>query len=138
MRNRKLLTKVFACAIGVFLFLALFFPFLDFLVDKIDVMLEEHIQEIIFDTSREQALMDLSSLRGRVEELQILYSGGKITANGATARLQVLSFFQNSANPYLADFTVTITSSDVGDICKEIILQIDQRISYIRFESGVA
>lgn len=105
----------------------------DNIANKLGEIFSTQVEDVIKETAREEALMELSQLRGRVEQLIRFYTSGKVSDSTISYELNYISFYQNSANPYTQDFAITITASDIGEVCEEILSQIDDQIYKIRF-----
>lgn len=83
-----------------------------------------------FDTvDREQALIELSTLRGRVLEIQVLYASGSSDEDLLMEHLEIITSFE-SAIGY--DFVFETNSSEIGAVCVELLTQIDDQIDIIQ------
>ncbi|MGN1269924.1 MAG: hypothetical protein ACI4UU_03545 [Clostridia bacterium] len=91
------------------------------------------MQEIFMESSQEHAIMELYEIRGRVEQISTFDIFTNISDSTLMSELKRISSFQNSINPFLKDFSITVTSSEVRDVCEEIIQQIDDQINTIKF-----
>ena len=93
--------------------------------------LDDHQQRL----DREAAIRTLSRIQGEVQEIYYLCLSNP-TPEMKTVferHLKELEFF-SSDNPYLKDFKFSITNSEPFYICKEITLQIDERLYEIIYD----
>lgn len=123
--NLFLIVIVLAMIVGI---LFLFYSFVD---KAIDEKFNSQIEEVMGNTYKQQAIMDLCEIRGRVNQIKRLYPS-KANENTLMNELKYISSYQNSNNPYLRNFSITITSSDVGEVCEEILSQINAQIDFIK------
>lgn len=92
----------------------------------------QHIEEIFDDVDRESAILVLSELRGRILEIESL-SHNDIAQTVMLNELENLTAHPHYTNPYVEDFTFNIPStSNVGELCEELISQIDDQLNVIR------
>lgn len=130
--KRRVASKLFLLVIVLAMTLGpLFLSYNYYLNKKFDEKFSAQIQEIVGNTYQQQAIMDLCEIRGRVNQLKKLYSSN-VNENTLMNEIKYISSFQNSNNPYLKDFTITFTSSNVGEICEEILAQINMQIDFIK------
>lgn len=103
--------------------------------------IRQSIEREFDEMNKNFAIAKLCELRGRVKEIQYLgyYSAAHTDKMEEllSKELQEISQF-DSQNQYLEDFSISISSSDIGDICEEITLQIDKRLGTIKYGEGDA
>ena len=81
---------------------------------------------------RLMAIMELSELKGRLQEIEEISQMGVLSSTLRDKIEEITNkHFQNS---YLADFIFSIPNSpNIGTICEDLILQIDDQIYMLRF-----
>lgn len=97
----------------------------------LDEKFDTQVQEIVGNVYQQQAIMDLCEVKGRVDQVKKLYPS-KVNEDILMNELKYISSFQDSNNPYLKDFKITITSSNVGEVCEEVLSQIKAQIDFIK------
>lgn len=94
--------------------------------------LSADVSVVLDETNKDTAVKHLSVLRGRLVEIQILSHYD--IQNALMNEINTISSYQDFANPYLKDFKFVVpNSSNIGEICEELISQIDDQVSIIRF-----
>lgn len=97
---------------------------------------QEAITELeeAFDSAKRSSAVDiLNQRKGQIEEIHVLdYKG--VPRDILREELQRLCLFDYFTNPYLKDIVLyEPETSDIGDICEEIISQIDDHIHRIKY-----
>lgn len=105
-----------------------------FFNQKLDEKFDTQVQEIVGNVYQQQAIMDLCEVKGRVDQVKKLYPS-KVNEDTLMNELKYISSFQDSNNPYLKDFKITITSSNVGEVCEEVLSQIKAQIDFIKLST---
>lgn len=108
--------------------------------DKVQAMLDE-IQAELEISNKNAAIKELSELKGRVTEIMYLnWSYAAQTSEMNKKFLEHLEDISNftSINKQLEGFELTITESEVGAICEELISQIDEELSAIIYGTNGA
>lgn len=98
--------------------------------------LRQSIEREFDEIDKNFAIAELYELRGRVKEINYLnYSSAAHTAEMDQKLLEHLKDIAefDSKNQYLEDFSIIISTSDIGDICEEITSQIDKRLDTIKY-----
>ena len=105
----------------------------DHLTKKETEKWQQEMQEIFDQNDREFAIMELSELHGRVEEIQTI----SWSLEGQTQKmkeelrkeLEEIERFKNTNNKYLNDFIIEVKDHrlSIDDICEEILTQIDEK-----------
>ena len=99
------------------------------------------------DNDRDYAIIELGSLRGRVEEIKKIYNDYMETVENQDkeefyskelyylkCELQEIAKYKPLLpNKYLNDLNFVITKTDVGEICNELFSQISKKINNIRY-----
>lgn len=94
--------------------------------------LSADVSVVLDETNKDTAVKHLSVLRGRLVEIQILSHYD--IQNALMHEINAIATYQDIANPYLKDFKFVVpNSSNIGEICEELISQIDDQVSIIRF-----
>lgn len=94
---------------------------------------QQEMQEIFDQYDREFAIMELSELHGRVEEIQriswSLEGQNQEMKEKLRKELEEIERFNKNTNKYLNDFTIVVKDhrSSIDDICEEILTQIDEK-----------
>lgn len=125
--------KINKRTVAFFLVMVLFMGLTLLLVSRLIEDSKAKMQEIFMESSQEHAIMELYEIRGRVEQISTFDIFTNISDSTLMSELKRISSFQNSINPFLKDFSITVTSSEVRDVCEEIIQQIDDQINTIKF-----
>lgn len=103
--------------------------------------IRQSIEREFDEIDKNFAIAELYELRGRVKEIQYLNYSSAAHASEMEEKLfehlRDISQF-DSKNPYLEDFSITISTSYMGDICEEITSQIDKRLDTIKYGKGDA
>lgn len=133
--NTKNRMAIFYFVLAVVCILGLNFFSVAYLSNKLDEKFSSQIEEVMGNTYQQQAVMDLCDARGRVEQIQKLYSASQVSENILINELRYISSFKDLNNPYLKDFAITISSSNVGEVCEEIISQINAQIDSIKLSN---
>jgi len=93
---------------------------------------QQEMQEVYDQIDREFAIMELSELHGRVNEIQRI----SWSLEGQTQEMKVKLRIEleeierfESDNKYLSDFKLKVKDhrSDIDSICEEILTQIDEK-----------
>lgn len=98
------------------------------------------MHEDIDELNRNFAIMELSELRGRVKEIEYISLG--LTGSNNQMQEELISELESlkSYDLYFRDFEISInlpiTPSNIGDICENIISQIDNEIHTIIMFGG--
>ncbi len=93
------------------------------------------ITEVFDNVDRDMAIKQLSELRGMILELESL-KHEDISQNILLNELEEITAQKHFTNPYLKDFVFIIPStSNVGELCEELISQIDNQIHTIEFDA---
>ncbi len=93
------------------------------------------ITEALDNVDRNMAIKQLSELRGMILEVESLKKED-ISQNILLNELEEITAQKHFTNPYLKDFVFTIPStSTVGELCEELVSQIDEQIHTIEFDT---
>lgn len=81
---------------------------------------------------RLMAIMELSELKGRLQEIEEISRMGVLSSTLRDKIEEITN--KHFQNPYLADFIFSIPNSpNIGTICEDLILRIDDQIYMLRF-----
>lgn len=146
-RNTKSNVKVFfgwlACVligtiVGVTLGIAIVKPILNH-IQKQELA---QIAEAIDESRKQQAVETLCGLKGRVKEIEYISwfhaSNTPEMKEVLLLHLEDIANNQKFHNEFLNDFKMTITASEIGDICDELTSQIDEKIHTLKYGTGDA
>lgn len=102
--------------------------------NRIEVAFQEEVEAI----NREYAIKELSEIRGRIKTIEYISQSYASNTEEMQEELheQLIDIveFANMEHPYFEDFEIKITGSEIGDICEEIISQIDEKLHTIMLE----
>lgn len=94
---------------------------------------QQEMQEVFDQNDREFAIMELSELHGKVEEIQriswSLEGQNQEMKEKLRKELEEIERFNKNTNKYLNDFNIVVKDhrSSIDDICEEILTQIDEK-----------
>lgn len=140
-RNTKSIVKTFfvwlACVfIGTAIGIAIAKPILNHIHEQELAQLIEQIDE----SKKQQSVETLRELKGRVKEIeyiQLSYASNTPEMKEVLLRhLEDIANNQKFYNEFLNDFKMTITASEIGDICDELTSQIDEKIHMLQYGTG--
>lgn len=130
--NKRIILVVSIVAIVVSYF-GIFFGF-KAISNYIDQKICNQLIEAFDNADQDMAIKQLSELRGRILEIETLCHED-IPRSVLLDALEDIITPKHFTNPYLKDFTFVMpNTSDVGEICKEFISQIDDQIHIIKYE----
>ena len=129
MRNKKLVNQIVSVVIIGVVASCVLFGMYKLISNHNAKRLTSEISEDFRNTDRDQAVIELITLRGRVMEIQFLDASGSSDEDLLMEHLEIITQFE-SATRY--DFTFQTEASEVGAICVELLTQIDEQIDIIQ------
>ena len=94
---------------------------------------QKKLEKAFDESDKNIAIEYLSERKGMILEVEFL-SYRNIPNNVLLDELEVITSSSNYTNKYLDDFAFDIlNTSDVGEICEKLILQIDDQIYTIKY-----
>lgn len=95
------------------------------------------LETVMNETEKAEAIEILIELRGKVMGIKSSFTKSNSSSEEFKALLNA-SVTLNTTNKHLTSFKIATNSFEIGDICDEIILQIDKKIQSIKIgEVGI-
>ncbi len=98
-----------------------------------ETIMEEQDKAMVIDREmRLMAIIELSELKGRLQEIEEISRMGVLSSTLMDKLEEITN--NHFQNPYLSDFIFSVpNSSNIGTICEDFISQIDDQIYMLRF-----
>lgn len=105
-----------------------------FMYSTVTARMRKHTQELFDELNKNLAIIELSELKGRVEEIQYLNCSS--VANPEMEKkfkdeLDEIIEFEKEHNKYLKDFKILVEPGSIDAICEQILQQINKKVNDI-------
>ena len=130
--KNTLMQNIIGTVIGCLIAAVIGVPML-FYINKVETeRSNQYIEQLRKEAHKDDAIMELSELKGKVEEIQSINRSSACTPEMEERLIEeldeIMEYEDTTKNEYLIDFKIIVEPGSIDCICEQILSQIQEKI----------